>query len=92
MQQTPKCKESTFGFKLESWRSRIHPLISTCEPHFAADITLLPQDTDQAQELLTGVELKPTKVELQLTRKVISPNAIKNCPTTSAFEKTQPWK
>ena len=69
MRQAVGGKENELGFELERRKSSRHPAISISDLDFADDIALLSQNAEQAQQLLTQLEVEAAKVGLHLNGK-----------------------
>jgi len=69
MRQAVGGKENELGFELERRKSSRHPAVSISDLDFADDIALLSQNAEQAQLLLTQLEVEAAKVGLHLNGK-----------------------
>ena len=83
MRQAIHGKEEELGFKLDRRRSRRHPPTVVTDTDFADDIALITEEINQAQELLTRVEVESGKIGLHLNAKkteIMHYNQIDPCP------------
>ena len=69
MRQAVGGKENELGFELERRKSSRHPAVSISDLDFADDIALLSENVEQAQLLLTQLEVEAAKVGLHLNGK-----------------------
>ena len=69
MRQAIDGKVEELGFKLDPRRSRRQQPTVTTDTDFADDISLMTEDMNQAQELLTCVEIKSGNTGLNLNAK-----------------------
>ena len=69
MRQAVGDQELDLGFKLDKRRSRRRPPIAITDLDFADEITLLSDEIQKAQELLTHVENEAAKIGLRLNDK-----------------------
>ena len=57
------------GFEVQRRRSRRHPPVTLTDIDFADDIALISEEIEQAQEMLTRVEIETLKIGLHLNEK-----------------------
>ena len=84
MRQAVGDRELDLGFKLDK-RSRRRQPIAVTDLDFADDIALLSEEIQKAQELLTCVENKATKIGLRLNNKKTEVT-VYNIPTPSPLK------
>ena len=71
-------KEEELGFTIQPRKSRRHPKQVLTDLDFADDISLLSDEIDQAQTLLSNVERECKKVGLGLPLNTEAPEALKS--------------